>query len=332
MLVHLSSPSGREIMGFLNFLVLLSLYFAAAASEGGSHWCYLSQRCQNQRCLEPRHWVQEFEECGKSQQSPINILTNDVKYDWDLKPFKFEKYNAKPEKPWTVVNNGHTVQVKLDGTAKIESGGLQGKYKAVQFHFHWGDSEGKKSRVSPGSEHSIDGKRYAMELHIVHIKENFQTVEEALSKNGVAVLGFFIKDGNENEFYEPFISKLKDIPFNGNETEMGALCLEALIPKKSALDSFYRYTGSLTTPGCNEGVTWTLFETPIELSLRQIQEFWMELYFDTDKEWPMVDNFRPTQPVGERIVYKSDSNALLAPGKILLLIPTATYFALTLIQ
>ncbi|XP_061461072.1 carbonic anhydrase 4 isoform X2 [Rhineura floridana] len=321
-------------MRFLYFLVLVSLHSPAAASEGVQSWCYLSQQCQDQGCQEPRQWEHLFDNCGKSQQSPINILTSKATYKSDLKPFKFEKYDTEQDKKWTVRNNGHTVQVDLDGSAKIESGGLLGKYKAMQFHFHWGYNEGRgeRSKASPGSEHSIDGERYAMELHIVHMKETFNDLNEALSKNGVAVLGFFIKVGKENRYYKPFISKLNNVTCKGNQTEMEALCLNALIPTNTDLTRFYRYNGSLTTPSCNEGVIWTLFETPIELSLQQIQEFWTKLYFGTTTEWPMMDNFRPTQPVGNRVVYKSDSNALLPAGNTLLLIPTATYLTLFLIQ
>ena len=33
---------------------------------------------------------------------------------------------------------------------------------------------------------------------------------------------------------------------------------------------YYRYYGSLTTPGCNEVVQWTIFTTPIPISAKQV--------------------------------------------------------------
>ncbi|KAM6465090.1 carbonic anhydrase 4 isoform 2-T2 [Liasis olivaceus] len=296
----------------------------------GKNWCYLSQQCQVQGCKEPRQWTTLFRDCGKKDQSPVNILTQQVQYDESLKAFNFKNYDIKPNKKWTMENNGHTVQVQLDGSGMVELGGLAGRYKAMQFHFHWGSQEGELR--SPGSEHSIDGERYAMELHIVHIKEEFNDVASAIKGKGVAVLGFFIKAGNKNANYEPLISNFKAISAAGNKTEIPALALGSLIPEKKDLTSFYRYKGSLTTPGCNEEVVWTLFEKPIELGSQQIEEFWKKLYFDTDMRFSMVDNFRPVQPIYSRTIYKSNSNTLLPPRNVLLLIPTAVYFAFTLIQ
>uniref|UniRef100_A0A670Z1T1 Carbonic anhydrase n=1 Tax=Pseudonaja textilis TaxID=8673 RepID=A0A670Z1T1_PSETE len=202
---------------------------------------------------EPRLWAKVDSECGNDKQSPINILTRQVTYNESLKAFNFINYNVKSNGKWTMENNGHTVIVQLDPSGKVELGGLNGRYKVVQFHFHWGSEVGKTQ--SPGSEHSIDGERYPMELHIVHIKEEFGNIESASEEKGVAVLGFFIKVWNRFEFHFIFFYQTSKLRTN------------SLGPKD--LTNFYRYTGSLTTPGCNEEVVWTLFEKPIELGGEQ---------------------------------------------------------------
>lgn len=53
-------------------------------------------------------------------------------------------------------------------------------------------------------------------------------------------------------------------------TSLPALSLAQLIPSEQNLTSYYRYKGSLTTPGCTESVIWTLFENPIPLSMDQV--------------------------------------------------------------
>ncbi|XP_039205951.1 carbonic anhydrase 4 [Crotalus tigris] len=316
-------PSGEAMRGLLRGFALLLAYAAASvASEEG--WCYASQQCEVSGCKEPREWAKLYPECGNNKQSPVNIRTQQVTYNDSLKAFNFINYDVKPNK-WSMENSGHTVVVKLDHSGKVELGGLSGRYKAVQFHFHWG-SEVEKTR-SPGSEHSIDGERYPMELHIVHIKEEFNDVEAAAKGKGIAVLGFFIKPGKKNPNYESLISHLEEIGAKGDKVEIPAVRLESMIPDKKDLSSFYRYTGSLTTPGCSEEVVWTLFEEAIELGWEQIQEFWKKVYFDSKKTLPMVDNFRPIQPLRGRIVEKASSNLLLPPRNALLLVPTAACLA-----
>ena len=65
--------------------------------------------------------------------------------------------------------------------------------------------------------------------------------------------------------------------------------VDALLPKgRSAL----RYTGSLTTPPCSEGVRWLVLTDPVELSAEQIAAF--TAIFS--------GNNRPVQPLGERTI------------------------------
>jgi carbonic anhydrase len=45
---------------------------------------------------------------------------------------------------------------------------------------------------SSGSEHSIDGKKFAMELHLVFYNSLYETFDEAKNEvDGLAVLAFF---------------------------------------------------------------------------------------------------------------------------------------------
>ncbi|XP_034608664.1 carbonic anhydrase 4 [Trachemys scripta elegans] len=313
----------------LLFLVLLSLHVAKTATEGDKEWCYLSQKWTQSECAEPGVWDTVNEECGKKEQSPINIVTNKVKYKEDLKPFTFEGYNTNQSSPWRIENNGHTVKVSLSGSAKIGGGGLRNKYNAIEFHFHWGTSKG----FSPGSEHSIDGERYAMELHIVHRKEGFSTTEQAVTdKEGLAVLGFFIKTGAKNENYEPLIEMLNEVALKGSQKNMTSLPLESLIPAKKNLTRYYRYNGSLTTPNCNQAVVWTIFQEPIVLKESQVENFLETLYFTKNKTLLMTDNFRPVQPLNDRIVYRSDVSVIQPPAKALLVVPTLIYVMSLLFQ
>jgi len=57
-------------------------------------------------------------------------------------------------------------------------------------HAHWGSCAGH------GSEHTVNGKQYDAELHIVHFNTKYGTPENAADKpDGLAVLGIFIEVG-----------------------------------------------------------------------------------------------------------------------------------------
>ncbi|KAK2525368.1 carbonic anhydrase 4 [Columba livia] len=314
----------------LLFLVLFALHILKTEALVVSHWCYQSQKDEDPHCQDPRKWYQTYATCKGKKQSPINIVTKNVVLDKSLNPLSFEGYDVKGSSAWDIENNGHTVKVTLDTSPKIGGGGLGRKYKAIEFHLHWGVRV--EQQYLPGSEHSIDGEKQAMELHIVHIREDASGIEEAKKyANGVAVLAFFIKIEEENRNYATLISELENIKYKGQTAQMEPLPLSSLIPPKEDLGRYYRYEGSLTTPDCYEGVIWTIFEKPIELSLSQITQF-STVHFDGKNSTPMAENFRPAQFLNEREVYWSSASILLPTAKLLLLLLMLTYILTSLCQ
>ena len=69
---------------------------------------------------------------------------------------------------------------------------MESPYNLVQFHFHWGSED------SLGSEHAVNGEKADAELHLVHLNSKYSDVTEALAnKDGLAVLGIFLKQSDE---------------------------------------------------------------------------------------------------------------------------------------
>ncbi|NXF80306.1 CAH4 anhydrase, partial [Sclerurus mexicanus] len=328
----------------LLFLALFSLHILKTEAIVGSHWCYRSQKCEHPECEDPAQWHLTDAACKGDRQSPINIVTRNVVYDKSLKPLTFEGYDGKGSSKWKVENNGHTgkvfffkttdvfspVKVTLDMTPKVGGGGLARRYKAAEFHLHWGVPSVQQATLGaqqyiPGSEHSIDGEKYAMELHLVHIREDVPDVTEAKKyKDGLAVLAFFIKVDEENKNYATLLNELENIKYKGQTAQVDPLPLSSLLPPKEDLGRYYRYEGSLTTPDCYEGVIWTIFEKPVELSLAQLAQF-AALHFDGKNSTPMIENFRPAQPLHERKVSWSSASILLPRAKLLALLLALTY-------
>uniref|UniRef100_A0A7M4FQT1 carbonic anhydrase n=1 Tax=Crocodylus porosus TaxID=8502 RepID=A0A7M4FQT1_CROPO len=76
-----------------------------------------------------------------------------------------------------------------------------------------------------------------------------------------------------------------------------------LFPKSR---DYWTYEGSFTTPPCEECVTWILLREPIVVSPDQMAKL-RSLSMNSENEpfRPLVDNWRPLQPLKGRIVRTS---------------------------
>jgi len=160
-------------------------------------------------------------------------------------------------------------------------------------HAHWGDTEGV------GSEHTLDGKQYEAELHIVHYNTKYGNAGEAFDKeDGLAVLGMLLKVGKENKELQKVLGRLKELEEVYDKVAIEeSLIIDNLLP---ADKSFFTYPGSLTTPPLYESVTWIVFNQPIEISQEQLNTMRSLRSGTGRKRFNLVNNFRPTCDQAER--------------------------------
>jgi carbonic anhydrase len=236
---------------------VVSATMAEVHNSGEVHWSYEGENG-------PQAWGKlkpDFNLCATGKrQSPINIEDgNTLQGPAEPVQFAYVASNA------TVVNNGHTIQVDVQGDNSITVRGSN--YRLLQFHFH-----------TP-SEEQINFKRFPMVAHLVHKNNEGQ----------LAVVAVLLEEGATN----PLIDKVWTyMPLDsGDRVRMppGLLDLTELLPTDQR---YYQFMGSLTTPPCSEGVLWMVLKKPVSLSKAQYKLF-TQLY---------PGNARPVQPINGRPV------------------------------
>jgi carbonic anhydrase len=193
------------------------------------------------------------------QQSPIDITASTSARQPPLRI----NWSKRPD---TIVNNGHTIQFDFAEGDPLHIGDR--RYALKQFHFHH------------PSEHLIEGKQFAMEVHFVHA-----------GTNGLAVIGMLMVAGKPNAIFKKIVSTMpqeKGLPVPANP----AIDPGELLPTQRA---YYHYEGSLTTPPCSETVDWIVLAHPIEVDKDDIARF--------AKLYPM--NARPVQNRNRRFILSS---------------------------
>uniref|UniRef100_A0A3Q0QZA5 Carbonic anhydrase n=1 Tax=Amphilophus citrinellus TaxID=61819 RepID=A0A3Q0QZA5_AMPCI len=256
--------------------------------SSGAKWTYDGKFDKGQD-----HWSERYPYCGGALQSPIDFESDLLRFDPTLRPIEVQNYILSPNEQITLGNNGHSVQLSLPPKMYISS--LPNHFTAAQLHLHWG------SPTWPaGSEHTVNNKRYAAELHVVHYNsDKYPNISMAVDKSdGLAVLGVLIEVGTFNPLI--FISSFH---LSDQKVKVPGFNIRALLPKR--LDEYYRYDGSLTTPPCFPSVLWTVFRNPITISRKQVLQQLKSLYSSHAQDsapMPLNNNYRKTQPVDNRLV------------------------------
>ncbi len=231
----------------------------AAPEAGPEHaaWSYEGE-------TGPEHWDEVDEEYALCEQghnqSPVN-LANATR-----SPFPGIVTDYQPEK-LEVEDDGHAIEAWVDQPdSSITIDGT--RYELERFHFHL------------PSEELIQGRRFPASVHMVHVSD----------KDRIAVVAIMVKPGKPN----PALSfGIPDSPGEKIETDI-EIDPDRLFPKDKTA---YRYEGSLTTPPCTEGVTWTVFKQPITMSADKLNAIRSVHH----------GNARPVQPIEQHRI-------LVGPG------------------
>jgi carbonic anhydrase len=323
---------------------VLSLLLASGSRVHSAGWTYAGQD----------DWGEAYSMCDSNDQSPIDIQTDDAIND-DLVCTKNLEWNVNYNHTmFRLANNGHALvlqAVEPSNVADTEYGNLAGtfsdadgaEYFALEaptnvigrlpnyfspdrtftyepsdfclhsFHFHWGDSD------EFGSEHTVDGEYFPLEVHFVHYLcdsislgatlEQFQTgdmvedaKDEGLDVHQLAVVGIFF-DVVENATNPAFdaifgaeLEHLDQIQYPGKrDTDeiIADLDLTELIPADINTAGYHAYEGSLTTPPCTNIVRWHVMQSHGWIGMEQMDKF-RQLLGDEYGE-AMAPNFRLVQ-------------------------------------
>ncbi|KAG2612767.1 alpha carbonic anhydrase 7-like isoform X1 [Panicum virgatum] len=152
----------------------------------------------------------------------------------------------------SIVNRGHDVMVRFNSNpGGVVIDGVA--YRLRQMHWH-----------SP-SEHAVNGRRYALELHMLHQSDAGGGSKYAV----VAQLYTFSRRRRDRTIHrlERYIRRI------ARRKDHEELIDDTVDPRRPVSRStvYYRYAGSFTTPPCTEGVTWVVARQIRHVTRRQVR-------------------------------------------------------------
>ncbi|XP_035811048.2 receptor-type tyrosine-protein phosphatase gamma isoform X2 [Amphiprion ocellaris] len=220
--------------------------------------------------LSQHSWAKKYLSCSSARQSPVDIDETFTQVRLQYQNVQLEGWNKLTAESTTIHNNGKTVAIDVDGEFFVSGGGLSSRFRVSRVTFHWG----RCNATSDGSEHSLNGMKYPLEMQIYcYDPDDFQSLDDAIKEGGrvaaLAVLFEISLDDNEN--FTPVLEAINTVSRFGKSGSVEAFTLRSLLPNNT--DKYYIYNGSLTAPPCSEMVEWIVFKHTVAISETQLEVF-----------------------------------------------------------
>ena len=271
-------------------LVVAALTCLAAGSETSQSWSFGSQDA----------WTGT---CGLGvRQSPvdINFLDGSVVHDKSLAPLEYKGFANVNAGKLSVTNNGKNIAIAVsdtDAPMSIKTD-KDTTYKIAQLNFHWGLNN------LYGSEHSINGKYFPLELHFVGYKgANLTSAVGSKDSNAMAQFAVFFALGDHNPVVQAILDAAKGLTPGKRASVPFSLNIASLLPARAAQE-YLTYVGSLSAPPCTENVQWFVSRNVLALSPIQLEQF--RAFINADGQ-VMSNTFRGVQRLNGRKISSSFS-------------------------
>jgi len=241
------------------------------------------------------------------RQSPINFPSFHTYVKNSTIRVISSHYNIKSCNISEITYDNFKIDVSGVGFIMVEKNKMFYRYDAANLQFHF------------KSEHTINGVKADMEIHVVHVKNNdflrhygYTNDPDYLNKR--MVIGTRVIVGLQDN---PDFDTL-NLEKKGQTTKDFDLNKFILPLGEKDEPSFYHYEGSLTfpDPDCVEDINWLVVEKPIYISRRQ---------YDLLTEWIVsitmteIPNSRAVQPLKSRTIWRINNKNGWANGSYLYL-------------
>jgi carbonic anhydrase len=271
---------------------------------GKGNWKYADTHC----------WSEEYPNCAKNAQSPINIITSEaVNEASHMKDTFLNIVKYHPIANMFVTHTGHALQIadQMNGVSHLGIGYIEIGAHATRPNPHASAFLGdyyflRQMHLHFPSEHVVDGHQHGAELHLVHQRQDHWGAT-GFDNNDILVAAIFFDVGPEES---PFLKQwmLPGIEASKNINSNWTAKIDEPIDIMRALGpvlrgDYYRYDGSFTTPPCDEVVKWFVFKSSLSMSQEQYESF--------KAIFPNPGNNRPVRPLNGR---KVALNNFEAPG------------------